>query len=88
MMYLVYKAPPSDITWGLVRDTRRSIARSCGTASRAKVSQSVSPTFLKRAATCHEVRYLDFDIVRACAFVCNTPMDAYKGARSRQMLMT
>ena len=25
MMYLVYKSPPSDITWGLVRDTRRSI---------------------------------------------------------------
>ncbi|GFG74478.1 hypothetical protein [Mycobacterium botniense] len=25
MMYLVYTAPPSDITWGLVRDTRRSI---------------------------------------------------------------
>ena len=25
MMYLVYKAPPSDITWGLVRDTRGSI---------------------------------------------------------------
>jgi hypothetical protein len=24
-MYLVYKAPPSDITWGLVRDTRESI---------------------------------------------------------------
>jgi len=24
-MYLVYKSPPSDITWGLVRDTRRSI---------------------------------------------------------------
>ena len=25
MMYLVYKAPPSTITWGLVRDTRESI---------------------------------------------------------------
>src|SRR5574340_744637 len=25
MMYLVYTAPPSDITWGLVRDTRESI---------------------------------------------------------------
>jgi hypothetical protein len=25
MMYLVYKSAPSDITWGLVRDTRRSI---------------------------------------------------------------
>jgi hypothetical protein len=25
MMYLVYKAPPSDIIWGLVRDTRESI---------------------------------------------------------------
>jgi hypothetical protein len=25
MMYVVYKAPPSDITWGLVRDTRESI---------------------------------------------------------------
>jgi hypothetical protein len=25
MMYLVYKAPPSDITWGLVRDTRESL---------------------------------------------------------------
>lgn len=25
MMYLVYKAPPSDITWGLARDARRSI---------------------------------------------------------------
>jgi hypothetical protein len=25
MMYLVYKAPPSDITWGLARDTRESI---------------------------------------------------------------
>jgi hypothetical protein len=25
MMYLVYKAPPSDITWGLARDTRRSV---------------------------------------------------------------
>jgi hypothetical protein len=25
MMYLVYKSPPSDITWGLARDTRRSI---------------------------------------------------------------
>jgi hypothetical protein len=25
MMYLVYKAPPSDITWGLSRDTRESI---------------------------------------------------------------
>ena len=24
-MYLVYKAPPSDIIWGLVRDTRESI---------------------------------------------------------------
>jgi hypothetical protein len=24
-MYLVYNAPPSDITWGLVRDTRESI---------------------------------------------------------------
>lgn len=24
-MYLVYKAPPSDITWGLVRDTSESI---------------------------------------------------------------
>jgi hypothetical protein len=24
VMYLVYKAPPSDITWGLVRDTRES----------------------------------------------------------------
>lgn len=24
LMYLVYKAPPSDITWGLVRDTRES----------------------------------------------------------------
>lgn len=24
MMYLVYKAPPSDIAWGLVRDTRES----------------------------------------------------------------
>jgi hypothetical protein len=24
-MYLVYKAPPSPITWGLVRDTRQSI---------------------------------------------------------------
>ncbi|MGA9375615.1 MAG: hypothetical protein WBV64_11430 [Mycobacterium sp.] len=24
-MYLVYKAPPSTITWGLVRDTRESI---------------------------------------------------------------
>lgn len=24
-MYLVYVAPPSDRTWGLVRDTRRSI---------------------------------------------------------------
>jgi hypothetical protein len=24
MMYLVYKAPPSDITWGLARDTRES----------------------------------------------------------------
>jgi hypothetical protein len=24
MMYLVYKAPPSQITWGLVRDTRES----------------------------------------------------------------
>lgn len=24
-MYLVYTAPPSDITWGLVRDTRQSI---------------------------------------------------------------
>lgn len=25
MMYVVYTAPPSDITWGLVRDTRKSI---------------------------------------------------------------
>jgi hypothetical protein len=25
MMYLVYKAPPSDITWGLARDTRQSL---------------------------------------------------------------
>jgi hypothetical protein len=25
MMYLVYTAPPSDITWGLARDTRESI---------------------------------------------------------------
>jgi hypothetical protein len=25
MMYLVYTAPPSDRTWGLVRDTRQSI---------------------------------------------------------------
>ena len=25
MMYVVYTAPPSDITWGLVRDTRESI---------------------------------------------------------------
>ena len=25
MMYLVYKSPPSDITWGLARDTGRSI---------------------------------------------------------------
>ena len=25
MMYLVYTAPPSDRTWGLVRDTRESI---------------------------------------------------------------
>lgn len=25
MMYLVYQAPPSDISWGLVRDTRESI---------------------------------------------------------------
>lgn len=25
MMYLVYMAPPSDIVWGLVRDTRESI---------------------------------------------------------------
>ena len=25
MMYLVYTTPPSDITWGLVRDTRESI---------------------------------------------------------------
>jgi hypothetical protein len=25
MMYLVYKAPPSDITWGLARDTRESM---------------------------------------------------------------
>jgi hypothetical protein len=25
MMYLVYTAPPSDITWGLVRDTRESL---------------------------------------------------------------
>ena len=25
MMYLVYKAPPSEITWGLARDTRQSI---------------------------------------------------------------
>jgi hypothetical protein len=25
MMYLVYKSPPYDIIWGLVRDTRRSI---------------------------------------------------------------
>jgi hypothetical protein len=24
VMYLVYRAPPSDITWGLVRDTRES----------------------------------------------------------------
>ena len=24
MMYVVYKAPPSDITWGLARDTRES----------------------------------------------------------------
>jgi hypothetical protein len=24
-MYLVYKSPPSDITWGLARDTRESI---------------------------------------------------------------
>lgn len=24
VMYLVYKAPPSEITWGLVRDTRES----------------------------------------------------------------
>ena len=24
-MYMVYTAPPSDITWGLVRDTRQSI---------------------------------------------------------------
>jgi hypothetical protein len=24
MLYVVYKAPPSDITWGLVRDTRES----------------------------------------------------------------
>lgn len=24
-IYLVYKAPPSDITWGLVRDTRESL---------------------------------------------------------------
>lgn len=24
-MYLVYKSPPSDITWGLVRDTTESI---------------------------------------------------------------
>jgi hypothetical protein len=24
VMYLVYKAPPSDLTWGLVRDTRES----------------------------------------------------------------
>lgn len=24
MMYLVYEAPPSDVTWGLVRDTRES----------------------------------------------------------------
>jgi hypothetical protein len=27
-MYLVYEAPPSDIAWGLVRDTRRSIINS------------------------------------------------------------
>lgn len=25
LMYLVYKAPPSDLTWGLVRDTRESL---------------------------------------------------------------
>lgn len=25
MLYLVYTAPPSDITWGLVRDTRESL---------------------------------------------------------------
>lgn len=25
MMYLVYRTPPSDITWGLVRDTTRSL---------------------------------------------------------------
>lgn len=25
MMYLVYTAPPSDITWGLARDTRESL---------------------------------------------------------------
>ncbi|WP_396928283.1 hypothetical protein [Mycolicibacterium sp.] len=25
MMYLVYTAPPSNITWGLVRDTTRSL---------------------------------------------------------------
>ena len=25
MLYLVYAAPPSDITWGLVRDTRESL---------------------------------------------------------------
>lgn len=25
MMYLVYEAPPSEITWGLARDTRQSI---------------------------------------------------------------
>lgn len=25
IMYLIYMAPPSDITWGLIRDTRESI---------------------------------------------------------------
>lgn len=25
IMYLVYQAPPSEITWGLVRDTRKSL---------------------------------------------------------------
>ena len=29
MMYLVYEAPPSDVAWGLVRDTRESIIGEC-----------------------------------------------------------
>ncbi|KZS67694.1 hypothetical protein A4G27_01810 [Mycobacterium kansasii] len=46
LMYLVYQAPPSEITWGLVRDTRKSLLDPGPLIALIENPQVCSPKFL------------------------------------------